>query len=85
MGPAQKKLEGKIALVTGAAQRIGHAVALALADHGIHVAIHYNSSRREAEESRTIPRCVRGRLTVDSCFVNKHSAHEVYIMASGFV
>lgn len=39
---------GKIALVTGAARRVGKAIALALADRGAHVVITYNTSRDEA-------------------------------------
>jgi NAD(P)-dependent dehydrogenase (short-subunit alcohol dehydrogenase family) len=39
---------GKIALVTGAARRVGKAIALALAERGAHVAITYNSSSAEA-------------------------------------
>ena len=38
----------KTALVTGAARRIGRAIALDLAAHGWRVAIHYRSSREEA-------------------------------------
>jgi NAD(P)-dependent dehydrogenase (short-subunit alcohol dehydrogenase family) len=39
----------KWALVTGAAQRLGRAVALDLAEHGWGVAIHYRHSSNEAE------------------------------------
>jgi pteridine reductase len=39
---------GKIALVTGAARRVGKAIALALADRGAHVVITYNTSGVEA-------------------------------------
>jgi pteridine reductase len=39
---------GKVALVTGAARRVGKAIALALADRGAHVVITYNSSGAEA-------------------------------------
>ncbi len=40
-------LAGKVFLVTGAAKRLGRAIALAAADHGAHVAITYRSSARE--------------------------------------
>jgi pteridine reductase len=44
-------LEGKIALVTGGGIRVGRAVSLALAAAGADVAIHYRSSRSEAESA----------------------------------
>jgi NAD(P)-dependent dehydrogenase (short-subunit alcohol dehydrogenase family) len=40
--------EQKTALVTGAAKRLGRAIALDLARHGWNIAIHYNASEREA-------------------------------------
>jgi pteridine reductase len=42
-------LEGRAALVTGAARRVGREIALALAERGAKVAIHYNRSREPAE------------------------------------
>ncbi len=42
-------LEGRTALVTGAAVRLGRAIALALAERGANVIVHYRSSREEAE------------------------------------
>ncbi len=43
-------LEGRTALVTGAAKRIGRACAVALAQAGADIVIHYNKSQKEAEE-----------------------------------
>jgi NAD(P)-dependent dehydrogenase (short-subunit alcohol dehydrogenase family) len=42
------RAEGKVALVTGAARRVGKAIALALADRGAHVVITYHNSGAEA-------------------------------------
>ena len=39
-------LEGKIALITGSAQRVGREIALALAEQGVSILVHYHSSRR---------------------------------------
>ncbi|QNI38203.1 SDR family NAD(P)-dependent oxidoreductase [Edaphobacter albus] len=46
-----KPLAGKAALVTGAARRIGCAIALALAEQGADVAITYRDSQAEAEQT----------------------------------
>jgi NAD(P)-dependent dehydrogenase (short-subunit alcohol dehydrogenase family) len=46
-----KLLKGKTVLVTGAARRIGRAIALALAERGANVAITYLGSQIEAEET----------------------------------
>jgi pteridine reductase len=43
------KLEGKTALVTGGGIRVGRAIALALADAGMNVAVHYASSSSGAD------------------------------------
>lgn len=51
--PAENKLRGKIALVTGAARRIGRAVAIALAEEGVHVVAH----DRKAMEPETDKVC----------------------------
>lgn len=44
-------LGGKRALVTGAGQRVGRAIAVALGAHGMRVAVHYNASHAGAERT----------------------------------
>jgi pteridine reductase len=51
------RLEGTTALVTGAGQRVGQAIAIGLAQSGCDVAVHYHGSAQGAEETA---RAVRG-------------------------
>ena len=44
------KLQGKVALVTGAGRRVGRAIADALSREGMRSAIHYNESREGADD-----------------------------------
>jgi len=44
------KLNGKVALVTGASSGIGKAIAIAFGDHGLDVAVNYLSNKSEAEK-----------------------------------
>ncbi|MBC7236710.1 MAG: SDR family oxidoreductase [Chloroflexi bacterium] len=44
------ELTDKVALITGAGVRIGRALALALAQRGAHVLVHYHTSEGEAQE-----------------------------------
>lgn len=48
MASGRESLSGKIVLVTGAAKRLGRAIALAAADEGANVAFTYRESEREA-------------------------------------
>lgn len=43
------EIRGTTALVTGAAKRLGRAIALALAREGVNIIVHYHTSKREAE------------------------------------
>ncbi|HEY3971948.1 MAG TPA: SDR family oxidoreductase [Candidatus Sulfotelmatobacter sp.] len=54
-------LEGKTALVTGASRGIGRATALALAEAGARVLVHYGKSASDAESVITDIRSKRGR------------------------
>ena len=47
----QADFRGKRALVTGGARKVGRAIAVALAQGGADVAVHYRKSRAEAEET----------------------------------
>jgi NAD(P)-dependent dehydrogenase (short-subunit alcohol dehydrogenase family) len=49
------ELEGRVVLVTGAARRVGRAIALRLAGAGCRIAVHCRDSTRQAEE--TVERC----------------------------
>ncbi|HEX9159760.1 MAG TPA: SDR family oxidoreductase [Rhizomicrobium sp.] len=50
-------------LVTGAAKRLGRAIAIDLADHGWDVAVHFNTSAFEAQETADIIRAKGRRAT----------------------
>jgi pteridine reductase len=59
-------LQGKVALVTGAGKRVGQAIALALAERGAALAIHYRSSQAGAEEAAARIIGQRGRAQIFS-------------------
>lgn len=49
MNEARNSMTGKTALVTGAAKRLGRAIALALAQQGADIVVHYNQSEEAAQ------------------------------------
>ena len=49
-------MHSRVVLVTGAARRLGRAIALHLAAHGWQVAVHYRGSRADAEETLALLR-----------------------------
>lgn len=58
------ELRNKNALITGAAHRVGKAIALRLAKEGCNIAIHYHTAAREAEQTLT---------EIQSCSVEAHA------------
>jgi NAD(P)-dependent dehydrogenase (short-subunit alcohol dehydrogenase family) len=57
----ERKLAGKVALVTGGGVRLGRALAEGLGRAGADVAVHYHSSRAGAEEAVAAIRAMGGR------------------------
>ena len=57
-------IEGKVALVTGAAKRVGRSIALALAERGAELVIHYHTSEREAQEVAALAKKAGGKPVV---------------------
>jgi pteridine reductase len=54
-------IEGKVALVTGAARRVGRSIALALAERGAELVVHYRTSEREAQEVLALAKKLGGK------------------------
>jgi 3-oxoacyl-[acyl-carrier protein] reductase len=55
-----KDLDGKALLITGASTGIGAAAAIAFAQNGARVAVHYNASKQKAEEVAATIRANKG-------------------------
>ncbi len=63
----------KNVLVTGAAKRLGRAIALDLASHGWNVAIHYNGSEEDADSAAQAVRAFGGDAAVLKADLSKES------------
>jgi 3-oxoacyl-[acyl-carrier protein] reductase len=63
---------GGVALVTGASRGIGRAISLSLARDGFHVAVHYRSSRKAAEDVAAAIRASGMRACLLQADVTKH-------------
>jgi len=68
-----QKLEGKVALVTGAARRIGAVTVKMLHQHGAIVVVHYRNSSTEAKKLCNELNEIRS----DSCFIQQAELAEV--------
>lgn len=73
------RLEGQVALVTGASRGIGRAIAVALASEGAMVVVDYNGSAARAEEVVDQIRKDGGKAEALQCNVADHSACKTMI------
>lgn len=72
---APVSLQGKRALVTGAGQRLGQAIALALGAQGMQVAVHYHESREGAEHTaRSIEQAGGGAVLLSADLRSRQAA-----------
>jgi NAD(P)-dependent dehydrogenase (short-subunit alcohol dehydrogenase family) len=75
---SSKPLAGQTALVTGAAKRLGRAIALAFAEAGADIAITYRDSRVEAEQTRDDLEAFGVKASIHRC----HLDHPAEITAA---
>ncbi|MDO8305686.1 SDR family NAD(P)-dependent oxidoreductase, partial [Herminiimonas sp.] len=69
----------KTALVTGAAKRIGRVIALALAQRGWDVVVHYGSSAREAHAVVAEIEALGQRALALSCKLDDEAAVKILV------
>jgi 3-oxoacyl-[acyl-carrier protein] reductase/pteridine reductase len=71
--------EGQVALVTGAARRIGRSIALRLAADGAAVVVNYRSSKAEAEQvAREITAAGRRALAFEADVSRRDDVHRMF-------
>ena len=63
----------KNVLVTGAAKRLGRAIALDLAAHGWNIAIHYNGSEEDADSAAQAVRAFGAEAAILRCDLSKET------------
>lgn len=63
-------IQGKVALITGAAVRIGRAIAIDLAKAGMNVCLHYGRSEKEAQQTKDEVEASGVRATIVSADLN---------------
>jgi NAD(P)-dependent dehydrogenase (short-subunit alcohol dehydrogenase family) len=89
MDDAQDRLKGKTALITGAAKRLGRAMALALARRGVNVVVHYHrSDRAAADVCDEVDRLGASAWRVQADLSDAHQAQRVFEEAeskAGFI
>jgi NAD(P)-dependent dehydrogenase (short-subunit alcohol dehydrogenase family) len=66
-------MEPKTVLVTGAAKRLGRAIALDLARHGWDIALHYNTSAKEARATEADARTAGVRVSLLQANLSRES------------
>jgi NAD(P)-dependent dehydrogenase (short-subunit alcohol dehydrogenase family) len=77
-----KPLEGQVALVTGAAKRIGRSIALRLAADGADIAVNYLSSKPEADQVvREIENAGRRAVAVQGDVSRKADVQRIFYAA----
>jgi pteridine reductase len=73
------ELGGRVGLVTGAGRRVGRAIATALGERGMHVAVHYNGSADGARETRSDIERSGGKATLFQADLSRPDAPTVLV------
>jgi len=70
------QLKERVALVTGAGRRVGQAIAIALGEKGMRVAVHYNGSAKGADETVATIRKSGGDARTFQCDLSRPTGHD---------